>query len=378
MNLVMCPNGHPNRPGAIVCTVCRAAIAAELPEEAPVAPAKIEEASAGKEKPAAPVEPSDGETPSRSRSGCFWVLAILVLALIGTGIALIAFFYPLRRETVLPDPTTEQPTVAMVVEATEVPVLPSVTSPPPTAPPPTEAPPTATVPPPTEEPPTVTPVPPTEEPEPTPELAETANLITNGDFASRWVTDWRRQVANANGIQLVEQRPLPEELEGEGQILHMSKTGSGVVRVDQIVTVPRRATEIQFLADLRLEGSEGAAGEPEGRAALLLVYQTADGQAVAYSVWMDAGGEDTNLWGVSPLPAFGPGMAPRYLPDNEWQTIDVRLQSEFVDRLPGISPDNVEQIMVMLVLMGSETCPPEACAATLEVANLQFLPVETE
>lgn len=382
MNLVMCPNGHPNRPGATQCTICRAPIAVDVPDEAeeetatPAAAASTDSAAA--ENPKSEQGDTDGGT---SRRGCGW-LAALVIGLLIIGLlvvaAIVAFFVPVSsRTTAIPEPGTATAEVVLVEPTAEPPTstpLPP-TEPPPTEPAPTELPPTeppATEPPPTEPPATMTPEPAAEPAEALP----TGNLIANGDFSTRWVNDWTRQVSDANGIQVVEQRPLPDD--PDRQMLHLSKTGSGVVSVAQTVEVPSRATEIQFLGRARLVGSEGSPGEPEGRAALLLIYQTADGERLGTSVWLDPGGQSNALWGRAPLPDFGPTTAPRFAEDDGWQTIDVRLQQEFVNRLPLVNPDNVEQITVMMVLLASDECAPEACETTLEVADLQFVPVELE
>lgn len=385
MNLVMCPNGHPNRPGATQCTICRAPIALDVPEEVeadpPVAASAGDPEVTTSDKLAVDGDESSGGS---SRNGCGWLIGLLIVGLIAAGAALIALFWPTSTETVSAPELDPVTAVAVVVETAAVAtpaVEPATTVPtadPTAAPPtPTEIPPT--VPPPTEPPPTEPP--PTATPEPEPELEPTetpptGNFLTNGDFSSRWVNDWTRQVAGVNGIQVVEQRTLPDD--PDQQMLHLSKSGSGVVTVAQTVEIPSRATEIQFLGRVRLAGGETAAGEPGGRAALMLIYQNADGERIGQSVWMDPGGENSALWGQSPLPPYGPTTAPRFVDDDGWQTIDVRLQQEFVNRLPTVSPNDVSQITVMMVLIGSDECEPQACATVLEVADLQFLPVAME
>jgi hypothetical protein len=54
------------------------------------------------------------------------------------------------------------------------------------------------------------------------------------------------------------------------------------------------------------------------------------------------------------------------------------LQEEFVNRIVGLNADRVSRIDINLLAMASDTCNPDGCPVTLEVANLQFLPTEME
>jgi len=108
----------------------------------------------------------------------------------------------------------------------------------------------------------------------------------------------------------------------------------------------------------------------EGRAALILVYEDAAGEPLGASVWLDGSAESSALWGTW-LPAFGPATAPRYLPDG-WQTVDLPLRREFVDRLPDLDPAAVRRITVQLVVAAAAGCAPEACQSELDAAELSL------
>ena len=124
-----------------------------------------------------------------------------------------------------------------------------------------------------------------------------------------------------------------------------------------------------FRGQLRLAGETAAAGH-EGRAALLLLYEDADGRTLGASVWLDGSATNSALWG-SHLPPFGSTTAPRIQPAT-WQTVEITLGREFVDRLPAIDPNTVRRVTVVLALFGSDGCPPDGCAAGLEAAALSL------
>ncbi len=372
---VLCPNGHPNRPGTRICAVCRALI----PPAATTTPPLAEPA---------PTPPDRGQ-PGTGK-GDSWLLALLLLLLALTAVTLVLtflYFYPIRRGSsylataaVVTMPAGASG-VAAVATATLPPTAPA-TSPPATPLPATpaadrDASPTPVA--------TITPLSTIVGVVLTPTLATTAeaalppNLIQNGDFSQDWVNGWERATDGLNGTQVVEVHqssgapPRP--------LLAMSKTGAGALRVVQHVVLNGPATDLIFRGQLRLAGDISAGGH-EGRAALLLLYEDADGQTLGASVWLDGSATTSALWGgqappgVQPppgsqLPPFGPTTAPR-IQAAAWQTVEIALGREFVDRLPGIDPDAVRRVTVVLALLGSDGCPPDGCVAKLEAAALSL------
>lgn len=362
MEPVFCPNGHPNRPGTRVCAVCRALI----PPSRPVAPAKpLTPAKSG--------APSAEPPPVPRRAGIGYGLpALLLLLLVAAGLAALALRYPLRRENYLA-------TAAVVTLPADAAIgaLPTAT-------------PTATVPPP---PLTATSLPaPTADgnASPTPVAtitplatiigivlaptvpAETTttpgvNLIQNGDFAQEWVNGWERTAEGLNGAQVVEVRPPGGD--PPRPTLYMSKSGAGALRLVQRVTLSGAAADLVFRGQLRLSGELDGAGN-EGRAALLLLYENADGETLGVSAWLDGRTNGSGLWGTL-LPTFGPTTAPRFQPTG-WQTIEIDLGREFTDRLPGLDPTAVRRVTVVLALLGSPGCAPGGCPAELEAAALSL------
>lgn len=381
MDLIMCPNGHPNRPGRSRCVVCRAPLpmppmevggSALATTEPTVAPAPPSQTPA----PEAAETATDGNTTS---SGCGRWAVLLALLLIAAGLVLASLYWPVVRSTgeqtssVDPEPIrtvgvafvvtlepTSMPAAAALPEQTAVSTpMPNPTTAP--AAPPTAAPPEAT-------PPTVS--------EDDTQPLDHDNLILNGDFSERWVDTWLRQVSSNNGVQAAEAVAFDNAPATSG--LRLTKTGSGTTRLQQMIDVPRRATELRFVGDVRLVGSLAADGASEGRVALMLTYTDENDESLGHSVWIDDSQPASGLWGISPLPEFGPRLSPRYVEGDGWQTIDIRLQDEFVNRLPGLNTEQVRHVTIDLLALASDTCRPAECAVTLEVANLQLLPTEME
>lgn len=358
----ICPNGHPNRPGTRICAVCRALIP---PPAAPVVAAPATTAPADPPPPAAP-------RPSRA---AYWALG-LVLVLLALAVALFALYWPIRRRF---DYLATAAVVTLPAAAAEVASA-------------TPAPPTATPQPPTATPPptataganasltpvaTITPLativgvvlaPTVAAASATPTLGP--NLIQNGDFSADWVNGWERTAEGVTGVQTVEARPPT----GEPPLpaLFMSKSGAGALRLSQSITLAEPADGLVFRGRLRLAGAP--AGTAEGRGALLLLYEDADGRPLGASVWLDGSAPTSGLWGEG-LPPFGPTLAPRFLPA-DWQTVEIALAHEFTDRLPDVDPAAVRRITVVLAVLGSADCPPDACVAELSAATLTLAPAE--
>lgn len=393
MDLIICPNGHPNRPGRSHCVVCKAPLPLPLPPEpdppAVRAPATSRPPTAPTPNAPPPAAPDATATPSPAGSDANRWLAVFLIVLLMLAIAAVAWLvWPrLSGETAtqLVPPAATEPSLPIVAATdagpTDVgPTDVGSTDAAPTAVPPTEPPPAPVV----VADPTATPLPATAAPTDTPpeiatptidprgsELLTHGNLIANGDFSAAWGDAWLRQVSENNGVQAIEVVSLDD---GPAPIaLRLTKTGTGTTRLQQIIDVPRRATELRFTGALRLAGSAAPDGS-EGRVALMLTYMDENDAALGYSVWIDGSQPASTLWGISPLPAFGPQLSPRYALDEAWQTIDIRLQEEFLNRLPGLDADRVRRIGVNLLALASDTCEPSGCPVTLEAADLQFLP----
>lgn len=361
----MCPNGHVNRPGTRICAVCRALIPPPVP--APVASAPAAAPPAGSAPP-----PTAAPRPPRA---AYWALG-LVLLLLALAVAAFAVFYPIRRRAAY---LATAAVMTLPAGAANTGRPPTATSGPPTAAPPPSptavlaAPGDAGTPTPVA---TITPLSTIVGIVLTPTLATTPtvplgpNLIQNGDFRADWVNGWERTAEGVTGVQAVETRLLP----GEPPLpsLAMSKSGAGRVALSQSITLAQPPDGLVFRAQLRLAG--GVDGANEGRSALLLRYEDADGQLLGASLWLDGSATMSALWGAA-LPPFGPGVAPR-IQAAEWQTIEIALAHEFTDRLPDVDPAAVRRITIVLLLAGTDGCPPNACVAELNAAGLSLAPGE--
>lgn len=390
MEPVYCPNGHPNRPGTRLCIVCRALISAPPPAAAaepaprPAAPRPAVPPPAAAPiapPPAAPTDvPPKAAPPAKppSRRWGFWLLLLIPLL----ALAAIALIWPLffpegSRGTSATMPST------IVADAPAVLITPPTAAPAPTdapatapdatetaAPSATNAPAGTETPDGTETPtavPTITPLATVIGVVITPTFAfgRDTNFIQNGDFADDWANGWTLEPLGDEGV--VDVRPDPND--AANQIVHLSRTGSGMTRIGQRVVLTFPVEGLVFRAGFRLTGEiDGAA---EGRSALILRYVDAAGEPLGASVWLDGTTGSTDLWGEEPLPELGPNVAV-HLVDDDWQELELRLEQEFDRELSGIDPIDVRQITIFLAALGSDACAPAGCEATVEVANLSL------
>ena len=348
-----------------MCAVCRALIPPSRPAARPPA-----DPPAPSAKPAGSTESSPA--PRRAGIGC-GLPALLLLLLVAAGLAVLALRYPVRRANYLA--TAAVVTLPAGAAVGALPTATATVTPPP--PPPTASPPPAPTADPNASPTsvaTITPLAtivgivlaPTADPAGA-AVAPGVNLIQNGDFAQEWANGWERTTEGLNGVQVVETRPPSGE--PPRPTLYMSKSGAGALRVVQHVALSGAAADLVFRGQLRLSGELSGTAD-EGRAALLLLYENANGQTLGVSAWLDGRTDGSGLWGTL-LPTFGPTTAPRFQPAG-WQTIEIDLGHEFTDRLPDIDPAAVRRVTVVLALLGSPGCAPDACPAELEAAALSL------
>ena len=142
-----------------------------------------------------------------------------------------------------------------------------------------------------------------------------------------------------------------------------------MLRLAQRVVLTFPVEGLVFRGRFRLAGVSGSEGE--GRSAIILRYEDANGDAIGASVWLDSAADSTALWGAAPLPPFGPTMSARFV-DEAWQTVELRLGQEFADELPDVDMEEVRQITIFLALLGSESCSSTDCGAMLEAVELSL------
>lgn len=380
MEPVYCPNGHPNRPGTRICIVCRELIVPTPPPATPPRPANPLQPQPPPSRPAnsaSPQQPaSRGESagnppgssaaaaPAKRRRLWPWLL-LLLFAVVAAAALLFALLYPARRTTSTP-PTQPAPSAVAIASdtATAAPaptsrptVVPSATPPQATAT--VEGSPTAVA--------TITPLPTVVGVIITPTLAfgPEVNFIQNGAFADDWANGWTLESRGPAG----EVEVGPATIETDTQSLRLARRGPGMSRLAQRVVLTFPAEGLVFRGRFRLAGTTEA--RTEGRAAVILRYEDANGDPVGASVWLDGSAADSDLWGIIPLPVAGPTVNERYTTE-VWQQVELPLGREFAEALSGVDIENVRQITVFMAVIGSETCPPSACEAMLEVVELSI------
>ncbi|MBP6016950.1 MAG: hypothetical protein KA586_09535 [Candidatus Promineofilum sp.] len=374
MEPVYCPNGHPNRPGTRICMVCRALLPPSTPVVAPRQPPSQDappSATALASLPAQPSEeipPSLEEKPPAKKSRIWlWLLSLLLFMLLCAA-AVWSLFYPVSQITGV---SSEQ--AAVVVETVSVPIVVAATSAPtatqeaaPTDAPSSTAPAVASAVSPTAVA-TITPLPTIVGIVVTPTIAfgPDANFIQNGLFADDWSNGWTRETSG--GMNAIEMRPAPAE--PGGQVVHLEGVGPGMVRLGQRVVLTYPVESLIFRGRFRLAGVSD--GQTEGRSALILRYEDAVGEPIGATVWLDDSADSTRLWGVPPLPPFGPNVSAHDV-DETWQSVELPLGQEFAEALPDLNMLEVRQVTIFLVVLGSEECAPAGCATLLEVADLSL------
>ena len=378
MEPVYCPNGHPNRPGTRICAVCRELLAPSTPVSPPKKhPPQPPGMVAAPPRPAAPLQSSPGlnepspveksaPAPARKSRLLLWLLLFLLI-LVGGVAMLLALFFPTTRVS------SGQPTVVAETMPAAVTTVETSTS----APTMTQEPAPTDVPPPTDQPATVetsptavatiTPLPTIVGVVVTPTIAfgPEANFIQNGSFNDDWANGWTREARGGTGS--VDVRPLAGE--PDTQAVHLEWNGPGMLRLAQRVVLTFPVEGLVFRGRFRLAGVSGSEGE--GRSAIILRYEDANGDAIGASVWLDSAADSTALWGAAPLPPFGPTMSARFV-DEAWQTVELRLGQEFADELPDVDMEEVRQITIFLALLGSESCSSTDCGAMLEAVELSL------
>ena len=313
--------------------------------------------------PTAPETTPVAAPPRRANRSWLWLLGGLLVAC-AVGALLLSRLWPSRAN--LPPPTLSA-TLPAVVAATQPAAVPptattlSTTASPPsaTADPATAAAPTAVA--------TITPLPVIVGVVVTPTLIFEPgdNLVQNGEFTDDWVNGWVSESSGQAG--LVEVRPLANETGASA--LRMEKTGAGLLQVGQRVVLTTPIDGLVFRARVRLAGTWSPTAE--GRAAVILRYEDAVGQALAASVWLDNAFETSARGGQGPLPPPGPTTSVRFTGDG-WQDLELDLRSEFNEALTGVDALAVRQITILLVLLGGDDCGEAACAASLDAAALSL------
>jgi len=201
-------------------------------------------------------------------------------------------------------------------------------------------------------------------PLPAPELVN--NMLINGRFDQNWDVGWQRTIGtNANGLQRTEVIKMEAGSTGKG--LHLEHSGADSLYLEQ--TVPVDPANLYFNAEVNLSGSINEATNAEGIGALMLVYRDINQQPLGYSIWVNGSQRGSQLFGIPPLPPMGNNVSWRWLSEG-WQKIGIDVRQEILNSLPTINPDAVNNITVMLLTTGSETCLPESCQVDMKAVDL--------
>lgn len=376
MEPVYCPNGHPNRPGTRLCAVCLALLEPSAPaappsksaprEPLPPPPSVAPRRPSPPDRPIQPPPPDPAAAAPRRRVWPWLLLGCLLLPVLAIA-ALILLVLPQARDVALvPTPAITAEAVSVIIPTAAQPTAAATLAAPAGAAaelagtlPSTESP-TAVA--------TITPLATLVGVVITPTFAfgPDDNFIQNGDFADDWINGWTREGGEV-GAGTVEVRPLPDA--PDDSALHLEASGPGILHLAQRVVLAFPVESVVFRARVRLAGTVGAAGQ--GRSALILRYEDADGAPLGASIWLDDAAETTTLWGTGPLPASGSPVVTRVLAGG-WQAVELALGPELADGLSDVDPQSVRQITISMALLGEEACAPAACVATLDASQLSL------
>lgn len=382
MEPVYCQNGHPNRPGTRICAVCRALLPpptssdtparssppkpriVPAPAPQPLPPLPDTQALAESTRAEAPLPLDKPAPPKRSRVW-LWLLLLLGLILLGI-VAVWAVFFPVTRTT--GETSTTVPSTAAVALA-----QPTAHSNPTESVAPTEAAsatplvtaaaatisPTAVA--------TITPLPTIVGVIITPTFAfgRDVNFIQNGGFTDDWTNGWTSESRGSRGVI----EALVTDDEPGLPLVRLENSGPGMVRLAQRVVLAFPAEGMVLRGRVRLSGM--ADGPEEGRSALILRYEDANGEPLGASVWLDGADDSTALWSESPLPVLDGNTSVRVV-DEEWQDLELWLDREFAEELPEVNPVDVRQITVILAVLGSDDCDTTGCLTALEATSLSL------
>lgn len=435
--LLLCPNGHVNQPGANYCAVCLLPLKTADEQPGDQTPAAVRGGSVSTTSravptrdwssttatrysrylPAAPLPAPAPPPPSpavaeavpvappvtkpKGRRRWPWVLlAGLILLMLLAACALLVFFFPLRvaRQTlestvnraateqaavIAGEPATPTRSIATATESgagvagAAVTAVATQEEPTSTRIIPTETPPPTATPFPTITPlPTETPIVGVVLPPPTaivagPPEAGAINLLQNGEFTRDWADGWTREANELSGGDVIEVRRLTDDVPVRG--LWMEKAGAGSLALVQHVVLADSIDNTLLRGRLRLNGSGATGVGQEGRSALLILYEAADGRQLGATALLDGSADASNLWGNPPLPEPSSSFAYEFLPPDEWQSLDIVLGQALRESLPDVDADAVRQITVMLLLLSDDACAADACRAVLEAAGLQVI-----
>lgn len=201
---------------------------------------------------------------------------------------------------------------------------------------------------------------------PTIVFGEGSNFIQNGDFADDWVNGWTLETRGKDATVEVRRDGA------DGPVLSLAKSGAGMTRLAQRVVLTFPVEGMTFRGDINLSGTTDGANE--GRSALILRYEDANGQPLGASVWLDGSATATDLWGVAPLPTLGPSVSLRFIDEGQ-QSVDVQLGRELTEELSGIDMVAVRQITILLAVLGGDSCRPDGCQTALEAGGLSLAAV---
>ncbi len=208
-------------------------------------------------------------------------------------------------------------------------------------------------------------------PDPPPKpILPAGNLLVNGDFAQAWDVGWRRQIGDLQkGENAVEVVNHPNA----GRVVHLRHVGESHMAIYQVIPVEN--TSLRFEASFQAKAWEGPIWgfSGTGTAAVRLIYEDREGKTLGETNILKTVKNvfaDTPLMGVPQPPRSSNREHQIYIDERWYEGFRLDIAREIRDYLPGVNPEQVTQIAVVLMVAGNggDRCGSELWADNLKLA----------